>query len=48
MNRKIETSESKVYRPARRRDILCRLTYEVTPFRDGLCRWFLLSIEELE
>jgi len=48
MNRKIETSEGRVYRPARGRDILCRLTYEVTPFRDGLSRSFLLGIEELE
>jgi len=48
MNRRIETSEGRVYRIARGRDILCRLTYEVTPFRDGLSRWFLLGIEELE
>jgi hypothetical protein len=48
MNRRIETSEGKVYRRARGRDILCRLTYEVTPFRDGLFRWFLMGIEELE
>jgi len=48
MNRRIETSEGKVYRRARGRDILCRLTYEVTPFRDGLFRWFLVGIEELE
>jgi hypothetical protein len=48
MNRRIETSEAKVYRRARGRDILCRLTYEVTPFRDGLFRWFLMGIEELE
>ena len=36
MDRRIETSEAKVYRRACGRDILCRLTYEVTPFRDGL------------
>ena len=48
MNRRIETSEGKVYRRARGRDIMCRLTYEVTPFRDGLFRWFLVRIEELE
>jgi len=48
MNRRIETSEGKVYRRARGRDILCRLTYEVTPFRDDLFRWFLMGIEELE
>jgi hypothetical protein len=48
MNPRIKTTEVGVYRPARNRDILCRLTYEVTPFRDGLSRWFLLKIEELE
>ena len=48
MNPRTETSEDRVYRPARNREILCRLTYEVTPFRDGLSRWFLLRIEELE
>jgi len=48
MNRRIETSEAKVYRRNRGRDILCRLTYEVTPSRDGLFRWFLVGIEELE
>jgi hypothetical protein len=48
MNPRIETSEARVYRAARNREILCRLTYEVTPFRDGLYRWFLLGIEELE
>jgi len=47
MNRKINVSETKIYRPARGTEILCRLTYEVTPSRDGLSRWFLLSIEEL-
>ncbi len=48
MNRRVETNEAKVYRPARGKDILCRLTYEVIPFRDDLSRWFLLGIEELE
>jgi hypothetical protein len=48
MSRRIEISEDKVFRRARHREILCRLTYEVTPFRDGLLRWFLLGIEELE
>jgi hypothetical protein len=47
MNREIETSEGKVYRPARV-ETSCRLSYEVTAFRDGLSRWFLLGIEELE
>jgi hypothetical protein len=48
VDRRIETSEDRVYRRARGREILCRLTYEVTPFRDGLFRWFLIGIEELE
>ena len=48
MNLRIETSEGKVYRRARGREILCRLAYEVTPFRDGLFRWFLIGIEEPE
>ena len=42
MNRRIETSEGKVYWRNRGKDILCRLTYEVTPFREGLFRWFLI------
>ena len=42
MNRRIETSEGKVYRRNCGKDILCRLTYEVTPFREGLFRWFLI------
>ena len=48
MNRRVETSEGKVYRRNRGKDILFRLTYEVTAFRDGLFRWFLMGIEELE
>jgi hypothetical protein len=48
MNLRIETSEGRVYRHARGREILCRLTYEVTPFREGLFRWFLIGIQELE
>jgi len=48
MSRRIEISEGKVFRRGRHREILCRLTYEVTPFREGLFRWFLLGIEELE
>jgi len=48
MSRRIEISEGRIFRRARHREILCRLTYEVTPFRDSLFRWFLLGIEELE
>ncbi|HET7214394.1 MAG TPA: hypothetical protein VJW77_08150 [Terriglobia bacterium] len=43
-----EIIEMKVYRLEKKRDVRCRLTYEVTPFRDGLMRWFLVGIEELE
>ncbi|HXH49376.1 MAG TPA: hypothetical protein VNM47_08525 [Terriglobia bacterium] len=43
-----EIFETRVYRRERDKDILCRLTYEVTPFREGLMRWFLIGIEELE
>jgi len=48
MNQRIEMSDARIYRPARGKDVPCRLTYEVTPCRDGLSRWFLLRIEELE
>ena len=48
VSRRIEISEGRVFRRTRNREILCRLTYEVTPFREGLFRWFLLGIEELE
>jgi hypothetical protein len=43
-----EICETKIYRRERDKDVLCRLTYEVTPFRDGLMRWFLVGIKELE
>ncbi|HET9179894.1 MAG TPA: hypothetical protein VFQ24_16185 [Terriglobia bacterium] len=43
-----EIFETKIYRRERDQDVLCRLTYEVTPFRDGLMRWFLVAIKELE
>jgi hypothetical protein len=46
--RRIETAEASVFRSARQTEILCRLTYEVTPFREGLFLWFLLGIVELE
>jgi len=48
MSRRIETSDERIFRVVRQREILCRLTCEVTPFRDGLFRWFLLGIDELE
>src|SRR5690348_7250802 len=43
-----EIFETKIYRRERDKDVLCLLTYEVTPFRDGLMRWFLVGIKELE
>jgi len=48
MNPRIEISEARVFRRNRNKGILCRLTYEVTPFRENLFRWSLISIEELE
>lgn len=44
----IRVTERKVYRVARREEILCRITDLVTPHRDGVQKLFLLSIEELE
>jgi len=48
MNPRTEIVETRVYRRQRNRNVLCRLTYQVTPFREGLFRWFLAAIEELE
>ncbi|HET7100319.1 MAG TPA: hypothetical protein VFJ52_04140 [Terriglobia bacterium] len=48
MNPRTETVDARVYRRERNEDVLCRLTYQVTPYRDGLFRWFLVAIEELE
>jgi hypothetical protein len=48
MNPKTDIVETRVYRRERNRDVLCRLTYQVTPYREGMFRWFLVSIEELE
>ena len=48
MTPRIETGEAKVFRRNRNKSILCRLTCEVTPFRQNLFRWSLVSIEELE
>jgi len=48
MHPRTEIVETRVYRREKNRDVLCRLTYEVTPFRDGLFRWYLACIEELE
>jgi hypothetical protein len=40
--------ERTVYLPSRQREVHCRLWYEVTQFREGLFRYFLLRIQELE
>ncbi len=48
MCRRIETSEVRVFRHARQGEVLCRLTYEGTPWGESGFRWFLLGIEELE
>jgi hypothetical protein len=48
MGPRIEISEARVFRQSRPEDVLCRLTYEVSPFGEGRLRWFLLGIQELE
>ena len=40
--------ERKVYLISRRREVLCRLWFNVSPLRDGLYRYFLIRIEELQ
>jgi hypothetical protein len=40
--------ERTVYLSSRQREVRCRLWYEVTQFREGLFRYFLLRIQELE
>jgi hypothetical protein len=42
------TEERTVYRLERHREVRCRLWFRVTPFRDGLYRYFLVWTEELE
>ncbi len=37
-----------VYLPARHRQVRCRLWYEVSLVREGLFRYFLIGIQELE
>jgi hypothetical protein len=48
MSPRIEIGEARVFRRGRGQEILCRLTYEVTFFREGWFRWFLVGIEELK
>lgn len=42
------SEERRIYRCQRHREVRCRLWYEVTTFREGLLRYFLIGIEELE
>ena len=42
------TEERMVYRIDRQREVRCRLWFQVTPYREGLYRYFLLRTEELE
>ena len=42
------TEERTVYLISRQREVRCRLWFRVTPFRDGLYRYFLVWTEELE
>lgn len=48
MSPRYETYETKIFRRSREREILCRLTYEITSFPDGRVRSFLIGIEEGE
>ncbi len=45
---RIDVSIAGIFRRGRGKEILCRLTYQVTRFREGMFRWFLIGIEELE
>jgi hypothetical protein len=42
------SEERTVYRISRQREVRCRLWFRVSPFRDGLYRYFLVWTEELE
>lgn len=42
------SEERCVYLCHRQREVRCRLWYEVTKLREGLLRYFLIKIEELE
>ncbi len=42
------TIEAVAYSIRSRREATFRLTYEVTPRGDGIRRWFLVAMEELE
>jgi len=40
--------ERKVYIISRQREVLCRLSYTVDLLREGMYRYFLVRVEELE
>jgi hypothetical protein len=40
--------EQTVYLISRRTEVPCRLWYEVTPLREGLMKYFLVGIQELD
>jgi hypothetical protein len=40
--------ERSIYLESRHREVRCRLWYEITPFKEGMFRYFLIRIEELE
>jgi hypothetical protein len=42
------SEERTVYLPSRGKTVRCRLWYEITSVREGLLRYFLVGIEELE
>ncbi len=42
------TEERVVYLISKQREVRCRLWFQVTPFRDGLRRFFLVGMEELD
>ena len=42
------TEERPIYRASRQREVRCRLWYQVTPYREGLLKFFLVGIQELE
>jgi len=42
------TEERMVYIISRQREVRCRLWFQVTLFREGLYRFFLIRTEELE
>jgi hypothetical protein len=42
------TEERTVYLISRQREVRCRLWFQVTLFREGLYRYFLIGTEELE